>query len=191
MYKYFFKRIIDIVFSVFAIVLLFIPFVIISVIILATDPGPVFFKQRRFGKDKKMFYILKFRTMRVDTPDIPTDKLKNPGQYITKIGKILRKTSLDELPQIFNIFVGQMSFIGPRPALWNQEHLIKLRDKVHANDVRPGLSGWAQINGRDDISEKKKAKLDGEYVSKLSFSLDCKCFFRTIFKAARGEGVKK
>jgi O-antigen biosynthesis protein WbqP len=128
--------------------------------------------------------------MKVDTPDVPTDKLKSPEQYVTSIGKVLRKTSLDEIPQIFNIFIGQMSFIGPRPALWNQKDLIKLRDKVHANDVRPGLSGWAQINGRDDISEKKKAEYDKEYMERLSFFFDCRCFFGTFTKAFRGEGVK-
>ena len=128
--------------------------------------------------------------MKVETPDIPTDKLHNPEQYVTGFGKILRKTSLDELPQVFNILIGQMSFIGPRPALWNQTRLIKLRDKVHANDVRPGLSGWAQINGRDDISEKKKAELDGEYVDRISFFFDCRCFFGTFLKAIKGEGIK-
>lgn len=162
----------------------------ISLIILITDPGPVFFKQKRYGRNKTYFNILKFRTMKVDTPDVPTDKLENPEEYITGIGRVLRKTSLDELPQIFNIFVGQMSFIGPRPALWNQKNLIKLRDKVHANDVRPGLSGWAQINGRDDISEKKKAKLDGEYMERLSFFFDIKCFFGTFMKVFKSEGVK-
>ena len=191
MYRRFCKGSIDFIISFLAIIILLIPLIIISIIILITDPGPVFFKQKRFGKNKKLFNILKFRTMKVDTPDIPTDKLKNPEQYITGIGRVLRKTSLDELPQIFNIFIGQMSFIGPRPALWNQNNLIKLRDKVGANDVRPGLSGWAQINGRDDISEKKKAELDGEYVKHISFLFDCKCFFRTIIKALKGEGVEQ
>ena len=190
MYKHFFKRLIDIILSFIAIIILLIPIAIISLIILITDPGPVFFKQKRFGKNKKYFKILKFRTMKVETPDVPTDKLKNPEQYITSIGKILRRTSLDELPQIFNIFSGKMSFIGPRPALWNQKELIKLREKVHANDVRPGLSGWAQINGRDDIPEKKKAKLDGEYVERISFLFDCKCFFGTFAKVFKSEGVK-
>ena len=190
MYKNFFKRLIDLMVSLIAIVVLLIPILIIALVIVITDPGPVFFRQKRFGKDKKYFQILKFRTMKVDTPDVPTDKLKNPEQYVTKIGKILRKTSIDEIPQIFNILVGQMSFIGPRPALWNQKYLIKLRDKVHANDVRPGLSGWAQINGRDNLPEKKKAELDGEYVKKMSFSFDCKCFFGTFIKAVKGEGVE-
>ena len=191
MYKHFFKRLIDIVISFIAIIVLLIPFVLISLLILITNPGPVFFRQKRFGKNKKMFKILKFRTMKVDTPDLPTDKIKNPEQYITRIGRILRKTSLDELPQVFNIFIGQMSFIGPRPALWNQTELIKLRDRVAANDVRPGLSGWAQINGRDEIPEKKKAELDGEYVKKLSFWFDVKCFFGTFIKVFKREGIEQ
>lgn len=190
MYKLFLKRLIDLVLSFVAIIILIIPMLIISLVILLTDPGPVFFKQKRFGKNKKYFRIIKFRTMKVNTPDVPTDKLDNPEQYVTSIGKFLRKTSLDELPQLFNIFLGQMSFIGPRPALWNQKSLIRLRDKVHANDIRPGLSGWAQINGRDDIPEKKKAELDGEYVEKMSFWFDCKCFFGTFLKVFRSEGVK-
>ncbi|MBR6532744.1 sugar transferase [Candidatus Saccharibacteria bacterium] len=191
MYKHFFKRLIDIVISFIAIIVLLIPFVLISLLILITNPGPVFFRQKRFGKNKKMFKILKFRTMKVDTPDLPTDKIKNPEQYITRIGRILRKTSLDELPQVFNIFIGQMSFIGPRPALWNQTELIKLRDQTGANDVRPGLSGWAQINGRDEIPEKKKAELDGEYVKKLSFWFDIKCFFGTFIKVFKREGIEQ
>ena len=191
MYKHFFKRLIDIVISFIAIIVLLIPFVLISLLILITNPGPVFFRQKRFGKNKKMFKILKFRTMKVDTPDLPTDKIKNPEQYITRIGRILRKTSLDELPQVFNIFVGQMSFIGPRPALWNQTELIKLRDRVGANDIRPGLSGWAQINGRDEIPEKKKAELDGEYVKKMSFWFDIKCFFGTFIKVFKREGIEQ
>lgn len=191
MYKHFFKRLIDIVISFIAIIVLLIPFVLISLLILITNPGPVFFRQKRFGKNKKMFKILKFRTMKVNTPDLPTDKIKNPEQYITRIGRILRKTSLDELPQVFNIFIGQMSFIGPRPALWNQTELIKLRDRVGANDVRPGLSGWAQINGRDEIPEKKKAELDGEYVKKMSFWFDIKCFFGTFIKVFKREGIEQ
>ena len=191
MYKHFFKRLIDIVISFIAIIVLLIPFILISFLILITNPGPVFFRQKRFGKNKKMFKILKFRTMKVKTPDLPTDKIKNPEQYITGIGRILRKTSLDELPQVFNIFIGQMSFIGPRPALWNQTELIKLRDRVGANDVRPGLSGWAQINGRDEIPEKKKAELDGEYVKKLSFWFDIKCFFGTFIKVFKREGIEQ
>ena len=187
---HFFKRAFDIFCSFLAIVLLALPMLIVAIAIKIDSRGPVFFKQKRFGKNKKYFRIIKFRTMKVNTPDVPTDKLDNPEQYVTSIGKFLRKTSLDELPQLFNIFLGQMSFIGPRPALWNQKSLIRLRDKVHANDIRPGLSGWAQINGRDDIPEKKKAELDGEYVEKMSFWFDCKCFFGTFLKVFRSEGVK-
>ena len=190
MYKHFFKRLIDIVGALLGIVVLLIPFLIIALLIFATDPGPVLFKQKRFGKNKKIFKILKFRTMKVDTPDLPTDKFEDAEKYVTRMGKILRKTSLDEMPQLFNILVGQMSFIGPRPALWNQEALIALRDKTGANSVRPGLSGWAQINGRDEISEKKKAEYDGEYVKRLSFLFDCKCFFGTFIKVFKSEGVR-
>ena len=190
MYKLFLKRLLDIAISLLAIIVLLVPMLIIAIIIAITDPGPIFFTQKRYGKNKKYFKILKFRTMKVDTPDIPTRELKNPEQYVSGIGKILRKTSLDELPQIYNIFVGHMSIIGPRPALWNQDKLISLRDKVHANDVRPGLSGWAQINGRDDIPEKKKAQYDGEYIKKMSFAFDCKCFFGTFTKVLKGEGAK-
>ena len=190
MYKHFFKRLIDIVGALLGIVILLIPFLIIALLIFATDPGPVLFKQKRFGKNKKMFKILKFRTMKVDTPDLPTDKFEDAEKYVTRMGKILRKTSLDEMPQLFNILVGQMSFIGPRPALWNQEALIALRDKTGANSVRPGLSGWAQINGRDEISEKKKAEYDGEYVKRLSFLFDCKCFIGTFIKVFKSEGVR-
>ena len=190
MYQHFFKRLIDIVLSGVGIIVL-IPFwIIIGLCIVVSDPGPVFFSQRRVGKNKKLFPILKYRTMKVDTPhDVPTHLLQNPEQYITKIGAFLRKTSLDELPQIFNIFVGQMSIIGPRPALWNQTDLIEERDKYGANDIRPGLTGWAQINGRDELEIPVKAKLDGEYVQNLSFLFDCKCFIGTIFSVLRSEGV--
>ena len=190
MYKHFFKRLIDIVLSGVGIIVL-IPFwIIIGLCIVISDPGPVFFSQRRVGKNKKLFPILKYRTMKVDTPhDVPTHLLQNPEQYITKIGAFLRKTSLDELPQIFNIFVGQMSIIGPRPALWNQTDLIKERDKYGANDIRPGLTGWAQINGRDELEIPVKAKLDGEYVQNLGFFFDCRCFLWTIFSVLMREGV--
>jgi len=152
--------------------------------------GPVLFKQKRVGKGISYFYILKFRTMRIDAPkDTPTHLLENPEQWITKIGKFLRKTSLDELPQIWNIFVGHMSIIGPRPALWNQYDLIEERDKYGANDIRPGLTGWAQINGRDELPIEVKAKLDGEYVRNISFWLDVKCFFGTIISVLKSDGV--
>ena len=190
MYNFFFKRLIDILLSGIGIIVL-IPFwIIIGLCIVISDPGPIFVSQKRVGKKKKLFPILKYRTMKVDTPhDVPTHLLQNPEQYITKIGAFLRKTSLDELPQIFNIFVGQMSIIGPRPALWNQTDLIEERDKYGANDIRPDLTGWAQINGRDELEIPIKAKLDGEYVQNLSFAFDCKCFFGTIFSVLRSEGV--
>ena len=190
MYKHFFKRLIDIVLSGVGIIVL-IPFwIIIGLCIVISDPGPIFFSQKRVGKNKKLFPILKYRTMKVDTPhDVPTHLLQNPEQYITKIGAFLRKTSLDELPQIFNIFVGQMSIIGPRPALWNQTDLIEERDKYGANNIRPGLTGWAQINGRDELEIPVKAKLDGEYVKNLGFFFDCRCFLWTIFSVLMREGV--
>ena len=190
MYKHFFKRLIDIVLSGIGIIVL-IPFwIIIGLCIVVSDPGPIFFSQKRVGKNKKLFPILKYRTMKVDTPhDVPTHLLRNPEQYITKIGAFLRKTSFDELPQIFNIFVGQMSIIGPRPALWNQTDLIEERDKYGANDIRPGLTGWAQINGRDELEIPVKAKLDGEYVQNLSFFFDCRCFLWTIFSVLMRKGI--
>ena len=190
MYKCFFKRLIDLILSGIGIIVL-IPFwIIIGLCIVISDPGPIFFSQKRVGKNKKLVPILKYRTMKVDTPhDVPTHLLENPEQYITKIGAFLRKTSLDELPQIFNIFVGQMSIIGPRPALWNQTDLIEERDKYGANDIRPGLTGWAQINGRDELEIPVKAKLDGEYVQNLGFFFDCRCFLWTIFSVLIQKGV--
>ena len=190
MYKAFFKRFFDIVFSFSGIVLLSWLLIFISFAIIIDDPGPVLFKQKRVGKGKKFFMIWKFRSMKMSTPhDVPTHMLKNPEQYITKVGRFLRKTSLDELPQIFNILVGQMSIIGPRPALWNQDDLVAERDKYGANDVRPGLSGWAQINGRDELEIPVKARLDGEYVFKMSMLMDLKCFWRTIVKVLKHDGV--
>ncbi len=190
MYKAFFKRLLDVVLSLCGIIMLLPVFLIIAVAIVIDDPGPIFFKQKRVGKNKKLFKILKFRSMKMSTPhEIPTHMLLNPEQYITRFGKILRKTSLDELPQIFNIFVGQMSIIGPRPALWNQQDLVAERDKYDANAVRPGLSGWAQINGRDELEVSAKAKLDGEYVKKMSFVFDCKCFFCTIKAVLSHSGI--
>lgn len=190
MYRRVVKRVIDIVLSFCGILVLAIPMLILAIAIKIDSPGPVLFKQKRVGIHKSHFEILKFRTMRIDTPkDMPTHLLDNPEQWITRVGKFLRKTSLDELPQIFNIFVGQMSIIGPRPALWNQYDLVEERDKYGANDVRPGLTGWAQINGRDELEIPVKAKLDGEYISKLSFSFDCKCFFGTIVSVLKHDGV--
>ena len=188
MYR-FIKRAIDLVLSFIGIVILLIPMLIVILVIKISDPGPAFFKQNRVGKGKKLFRLLKFRSMKMNTPDIPTHLLENPEQYITSVGKFLRKTSLDELPQLFNIFVGHMSIIGPRPALWNQDDLIAERDKYGANDVKPGLTGWAQINGRDELEIPVKARLDGEYVERMSFGFDCKCFFGTITAVLRSDGV--
>lgn len=190
MYKRFIKRLIDILLSSCGIILLSPIYLILMLAIRLDDPGPVFFRQKRVGIHKTYFDIMKFRTMKMDTPhDIPTHLLENPNQYITRVGRFLRKTSLDELPQIFQIFTGKMSVIGPRPALWNQEDLIAERDKYGANDVRPGLTGWAQINGRDELPIAVKARYDGEYVEKISFLFDCKCFFGTIAAVLRHDGV--
>ena len=190
MYQKFGKRLLDLILSGCAIVVLAPVYLLIALAIKLDDPGPVFFRQKRVGIHKTHFEILKFRTMKMETPrDVPTHLLENPEQYITRVGRILRKTSLDELPQIFQIFTGKMSIIGPRPALWNQYDLIAERDKYGANDIRPGLTGWAQINGRDELPIDVKARLDGEYVEKLSFPFDCKCFFGTILSVVRHEGV--
>ena len=189
MYKHFFKRFIDIVLSFIGGIVLLPVFLIIAIAIVIDDPGPVFFRQKRVGKNKKLFWLHKFRSMKVKTPDIPTHLLENPEQYITRVGKFLRKTSLDELPQVYDILFGKMSIIGPRPALWNQDDLIAERDKYGANDIKPGLTGWAQINGRDELEIPVKAKLDGEYVEKMSFGFDCKCFFGTITSVLKHDGV--
>lgn len=190
MYKHFIKRLIDIVGSLCGIIVLGIPMLIIAAVIKHEDPGPALFTQKRVGKGKSFFSLYKFRSMRLDTPhDVPTHMLENPDQYILKCGKTLRKYSLDELPQMFNILKDDMAIIGPRPALWNQDDLIAERDKYGANDCKPGLTGWAQINGRDELEIPVKAKFDGEYAKKESFLFDCKCFFGTIFKVFKHEGV--
>ena len=189
MYKHFFKRLIDVILSFIGGIVLLPVFLIIAIAIVIDDPGPVFFKQKRVGKNKKLFWLHKFRSMKVKTPDIPTHLLTNPEQYITRVGKFLRKTSLDELPQVYDILFNKMSIIGPRPALWNQDDLIAERDKYGANDVKPGLTGWAQINGRDELEIPMKAALDGEYVQKMSFGFDCKCFFGTIKSVLKSDGV--
>ena len=189
MYKKFFKRFFDFALSLLGLLFLWPVFLIIAIVMKITDPGPVFFTQKRVGIHKTYFKLYKFRSMKVDTPDIPTHLLENPDQYISGIGRFLRKTSLDELPQLLNILTGKMSIIGPRPALWNQDDLIAERDKYGANDVLPGLTGWAQINGRDELEIPVKAKLDGEDVEKLSFSFDCKCFFGTIASVLKSDGV--
>lgn len=190
MYQKFGKRLLDIVLSGAGILVLSPVYLLLALAIKIDDPGPVFFRQKRIGIHKTHFQILKFRTMRMDSPsDVPTHLLEDPEQYITRVGKVLRKFSLDELPQIFQIFTGKMSIIGPRPALWNQFDLIAERDKYGANDVRPGLTGWAQINGRDELPIDVKARYDGEYVQNISFRFDCKCFFGTILSVVRHDGV--
>ena len=184
------KRIIDIVLSLVGLIVLSPVFLLIVIFIKIDSRGPVFFKQKRIGMYKKHFNILKFRTMRIDTPkDTATHLLENPQQWITNVGRILRKTSLDELPQLFNILSGEMSIVGPRPALWNQYDLIEERDKYGVNDVAPGLTGWAQINGRDELPINVKARLDGEYVKKMSFSFDLFCILLTVIKVLKREGI--
>ena len=190
MYEKYFKRAIDVVLSFCGLIALSWLYVILIVAIKMDDPGPAFFTQKRVGKGKTYFKLHKFRSMKMCTPhDTPTHLLENPEQYITRVGKFLRKSSLDELPQIWDIFVGNMSIIGPRPALWNQDDLVAERDKYGANDVRPGLTGWAQINGRDELEIDVKAKLDGEYVKRMSFAFDVRCFFGTIASVLKQEGV--
>lgn len=186
----FFKRAFDIFCSFIAIILLALPMLIIAIAIKIDSKGPVFFKQDRIGKKKKIFKILKFRSMYTDTdPNAPTHQLNDANSHITKVGKFIRKTSLDELPQIFNIFIGQMSFVGPRPALWNQDDLVAERDKYHANDIKPGLTGLAQISGRDELEIPVKAKFDGIYVTKRGFFYDIGLLFKTFFSVFKHEGV--
>ncbi len=190
MYQRFVKRFIDIVLSLVGLVVLAIPMLVFALIVKLDSPGPVLFWQKRVGIHKKTFMMPKFRTMYTDTPaNMPTHLLSDPQKWITRSGAWFRKLSIDELPQILCIFTGKMSIIGPRPALWNQDDLIEERDKYGANDVRPGLTGWAQINGRDELEIPVKARLDGEYVQNLSFLFDCRCFFGTIFKVLRHDGV--
>lgn len=200
MYKHFIKRLIDIILSSMAIVVLAIPMLIIAIIIKIDDPGPVLFKQKRIGKNKNgevaYFMIWKYRSMKMSTPhDTPTHLLENPEQYITRIGKFIRKTSIDELPQIYQVFMGHLSCVGPRPALWNQVDLWEERQKYGANDIKPGVTGWAQINGRDELEIPVKAKLDGEYTAALNsgwfkgFAMDIKCLFGTIISVLKSDGV--
>lgn len=184
------KKIIDRFLALIGLIVLSPLFLILIIAIKLDSPGPIFFRQKRVGIHKTHFEILKFRTMRTDTPkDMPTHMLKNPDQYITKVGRFLRKTSLDELPQIINILKGDMAIVGPRPALWNQYDLIEERDKYGANDILPGLTGWAQINGRDELEIPVKAKLDGDYVAKMSFGMDLRCILGTVVSVARQDGV--
>lgn len=196
MYEKVIKRFIDIVLSFLALIVLSWLYLILIIAIKINDPGPAFFTQKRVGIHKSYFKLHKFRSMKMSTPhDIPTHQLENPEQYITKVGKFLRKSSFDELPQIWDIFIGKMSIIGPRPALWNQDDLVAERDKYGANDVKPGLTGWAQINGRDELEIPVKAKLDGDYTKKLkqggfkAFGFDLRCFFGSIFSVLRSDGV--
>ena len=190
MYRKFFKRLIDLVLSALALVILAIPMLVFALLIKLDSKGPVLFWQKRVGLHKETFMMPKFRSMYIDTPaEVPTHLLNDPDRWITPVGRIYRKLSIDELPQFWSIFIGKMSIIGPRPALWNQFDLVAERDKYGANDVRPGLTGWAQINGRDELAIPVKAKLDGEYVEKLSFLFDCKCFFGTILAVLRRDGV--
>lgn len=190
MYEKYIKRVLDIVLSLLGIIILSPILLILCLAIKIDSKGPIIFRQKRVGKDKSYFNIYKFRTMRVDTPkEMPTHLLKDPDAFITKVGKFLRKTSLDELPQLFNIVKGDMAVIGPRPALWNQEDLIEERDKYHVNEARPGLTGLAQISGRDELEIPVKAQIDGKYTSNVSFAMDCKCFFGTIVSVFKSDGV--
>lgn len=200
MYRHFIKRLLDIILSFMGMVVLAIPMLIIAVAIKVDDPGPVLFKQRRVGRKKNgeitYFMIWKFRSMKMSAPhDTPTHLLENPEQYITRVGKLIRKASMDELPQIYQVFAGQLSAVGPRPALWSQDDLVAEREKYGANDVTPGITGWAQINGRDELEIEEKARLDGEYTAALcrggfyGFAMDCKCFFGTFLSVLRHDGV--
>lgn len=192
MYRKYIKRIIDIVLAGIGIVVAAVPMLIVAILIKIDSPGPVFFRQKRVGIHKTHFMIIKFRSMPVSAPkDTPTHELKNTASLLSPFQEAIRKYSIDEIPQLFNIFAGSMSFVGPRPALWNQYDLLEERDKYGANDVKPGLTGWAQINGRDELAIDVKAKYDGEYVKRLSFAFDVKCFFGTFFKVARAEGVSE
>ena len=190
MYQRWGKRVFDFLLSAISLIALSPLFVLVAIAIKLNTRGPVFFKQKRVGKNKELFTIWKFRTMRMDTPrDVPTHELKNAKYHITPVGRILRKTSIDELPQLLNILMGQMAFVGPRPALWNQADLIAYRDQYDANSVLPGLSGWAQVNGRDELSLEKKALRDGEYAQNVSLALDAKCFLLTFVKVFNREGI--
>lgn len=189
MYRHFLKRLFDIIASLLGIIILSLPMLIIAIIIKIDSKGPVLFKQKRIGKGKKTFNILKFRSMPITVPkDVPTHQFK-AEDMLSGWQKFMRKCSIDELPQLFNIFAGQMSVIGPRPALWNQDDLVAERDKYGANDIKPGLTGWAQINGRDELEIEEKAKLDGEYVRRCGFFFDCRCFFGTIASVLKSDGV--
>ena len=189
-YTEYIKNFLGTVVSFFALLALSPVFLAVSIAVYIDDPGPVLFKQKRVGKGKSFFMLHKYRSMKISTPhDVPTAQLDNPDQYITRVGRFLRKSSLDELPQIWDIFRGKMCIVGPRPALWNQDDLVAERDKYGANDIKPGLTGWAQINGRDKLTIPQKAKLDGEYVKLRSFLFDCRCFVKTIISVLKSDGV--
>ncbi len=190
MYRHFVKRLLDVVLSLCALVVLGVPMCVFALMIKREDKGPALFRQKRVGIHKRHFDMYKFRSMKVSTPhDVPTHLLENPEQYLLRCGKWMRKYSIDELPQILNILKGDMSIVGPRPALWNQYDLIAERDKYGANDIRPGLTGWAQINGRDELEIEEKARYDGEYVKRESFWFDCVCVWRTAVNVSKHEGV--
>lgn len=189
-YEKIIKRVLDVVVSLGGLVILSPVYLVLTVAIIIDDPGPVLFTQKRVGKDKRFFKLHKFRSMKMSTPhDVPTHMLENPDQYITRVGRFIRAHSLDELPQIWDIFIGNMSIIGPRPALWNQDLLIAERDRYGANDIKPGLTGWAQINGRDELEIPEKAKLDSDYAQQLSFRMDIKCFFGSVHVFKEDESV--
>ncbi len=190
MYRNVVKRLLDIVLALAGLFVLTVPMLAIAAVVKADSPGPVLFWQKRVGRHGTCFMMPKYRTMRMDTPhDVPTHLLREPERWITRSGRVLRKYSLDELPQIFCILTAKMSVIGPRPALWNQGDLLAEREKYGANDIRPGLSGWAQINGRDELPVAVKARYDGEYVERMSFLFDCRCFFGTVWRVLRHNGV--
>ncbi|MBQ7725939.1 MAG: sugar transferase [Clostridia bacterium] len=190
MYPRFLKRLFDILLSLIGMILLFPVFLGVVIAIKLDDRGPVLFTHKRVGRHQRYFDLYKFRSMKVSSPDLPTHLMKNSGAYITRVGAFLRKTSIDELPQLWNILKGDMSVVGPRPALWSQEDLVALREKYGVNDVRPGLTGWAQINGRDELSIEEKVRFDAEYVRRMSFLFDCKCFFGSVLPVLRSEGIQ-
>ena len=190
MYRSFGKRFFDLVLSGLAILVLSPILLLLSLWVKLDSKGPVLFRQKRIGIHRSTFFIMKFRTMRIDTPhDVPTHLLKDPEQWITRAGRVLRKTSLDELPQLLQIFTGKMAIVGPRPALWNQDDLVEARERYGANDVRPGLTGWAQVNGRDVLSIEDKARLDGEYAAHVTLGMDIKCLWKTVVAVLTGKGI--
>lgn len=192
MYQKYVKRLLDVILAFIGILICLLPMAVIAIVIKLDSPGPILCKQKRAGRGergKNFFYMYKFRTMRQDAPELPTKNLENPSLYVTGVGAFLRRTSLDELPQLFHILSGKMSVVGPRPVLWNEFELLEKRERYHVFTVRPGLTGWAQVNGRDDVSVEEKARLDGEYVEKISFFFDLKCFFKTFGVVLSQKGI--